>query len=87
VALLQFELACNETHVHVRNCKFNFMVLGSTGNGRIYLVPTAHSKHPAVRKVECVHMAMQAFIWLGKVQFRAIWFGAAWSGSVLRMLI
>jgi len=63
------------------------MVLGSTGNGGIFLVWTAQNKYPAVRKGECVSMAMQAFVWLDMVQFRAIQFGTAWPGSALHMLI
>jgi hypothetical protein len=34
------------------------MVLGSTGNGGIFLVWTAQNKYPAVRKGEGISMAM-----------------------------
>jgi hypothetical protein len=61
MALLHFELSCNLTHVYIS--KFNFMVLGSTGNGGIFLVWTAQNKYPAVRKGEYVSMAIQAFVW------------------------
>ena len=87
MALLYLELGCNVTHVHIIHCKFNFMGLGSTGNGGIFLVWTAQNKYAAVRKGECVSMAMQAFVWLNMVQFRGIQFGTAWPGSVLHTLI